>query len=315
MSSHAEAAMTSIRLVSPKRTEVAKITRATLHRKKQAIEALPKKSHLTNDLMIHGKGSQTLISEKMESPKIPEQEAKDDALESTTSDAYEESIEQIHLSPINLLNQAIDYRDPSYYYQALTADSDRRALEKRAQQLQHRLEIELKIRSRKLTSKYYGWTEVPWTAPISSQVNTNLNDLWRNLRNTTAHEYLLEDPSVSATFFDSMRQLMVGQDFENMYNQLGPTFGNQMEQYLSDYPEVCLFSQSLFQVWKPRKPLYVTGPRKTKKKLLPKKDENKPSIAKQRFEEDIARREAELRTELSKTFKANPVPISSLVPK
>ena len=39
------------------------------------------------------------------------------------------------------------------------------------------------------------------------------------------------------------------------------------------------------------------------------------SIAKKRFEQDIAKREADLLNELNYKFKANPVPISSLIPK
>jgi hypothetical protein len=52
-----------------------------------------------------------------------------------------------------------------------------------------------------------------------------------------------------------------------------------------------------------------------RKPIKPTKVIPKVSIAKQRFEEEIAQREAKLRAELNTRFKAEPAPLSSLMPK
>ena len=50
------------------------------------------------------------------------------------------------------------------------------------------IEIELRIKSRKLASRYYGWTDVPWTIPLDKNP-MNLNDMWGALRSSSDHEY------------------------------------------------------------------------------------------------------------------------------
>jgi hypothetical protein len=153
-------------------------------------------------------------------------------------------IEEISLQPLHLLHQAIQERNPSYYQQALTYTAEQRALQKRVDQLRHRAQMELEIKARRLTSKYYGWTELPWKAPISCQ-SQDLDDIWRMLRSTTAHEYSLEDPNVSLDFFNQMRRWVVGQDVSQFQAQWGDLYGAELNSLFSPYPEVCLLLMTL----------------------------------------------------------------------
>jgi hypothetical protein len=148
-----------------------------------------------------------------------------------------DDIEEIELTPIELLHQAAELRDPAFYYQALTLDAEKRALQERADQLQHRLEIELRIKSRKLASKYYGWTDLPWSLPIHGD-QMNLNDMWGALRSSSDHEYALQDPSISSDFFNNLRQMMVNDDLNTMRTQWGPDY--PIPDYFHDYPAVIL---------------------------------------------------------------------------
>lgn len=147
-----------------------------------------------------------------------------------------DEIEEIELTRIELLYQAAELRDPTFYYQALTLDAEKRALQERADQLQHRLEIELRIKSRKLASRYYGWTDVPWNLPIMQPDQMNLNDMWGALKSCSDHEFALQDPSVSKDFFNSLREMMVYDDLETMQHQWGSEY--QVQDYFNDYPSV-----------------------------------------------------------------------------
>ena len=146
-----------------------------------------------------------------------------------------DEIEEMQLTPISLLQQAAEFSDPTFYYQALTFDAEKQALEERANQLQHRLEIELRIKSRKLASRYYGWTDVPWTIPLDKN-QMNLNDMWGALRSSSDHEYALQDPNISKDFFNNLRQMMVSDDLESMQGRWGYEY--QVQDYFPEYPSV-----------------------------------------------------------------------------
>lgn len=156
-------------------------------------------------------------------------------MEDQTKEEEPEEIEEIELTPIELLYQATELRDPTFYYQALTLDAEKRALQDRADQLQHRLEIELRIKSRKLASRYYGWTDVPWSLQMHSD-QMNLDDMWGALKSSSDHEFALQDPNISKDFFNSLRQMMVHDDLDNMQQQWGQEF--QIQDYFNDYPAV-----------------------------------------------------------------------------
>ncbi len=198
-------------------------------------------------LLVKGVGSGKKDSRKSDSARQTtknktllklEEELHDPLLEPSLND--QDDIEDIELAPIDMLHCALESANPLMYHQALTINAEKRNLEKRAEQLKHRLDIEIRIKARRQKHKYFGWKGLSWLQqPNSSEVD--LDELWRMLRSSSAHEFNLEDPYVSQLFFNNLRELMTGQDMDLLQAQWGPHFGNQLDAYFHSYPAVSLF--------------------------------------------------------------------------
>lgn len=67
------------------------------------------------------------------------------------------------------------------------------------------------------------------------------------------------------------------------------------------------------QIWKPKSRALLENTNKKATRTV--RPAPKVSITKQRFEEELALKEAKLRAELNTRFKAEPVPLSSIMPK
>jgi hypothetical protein len=174
----------------------------------------------------------------LEQPEDEEQNENSSDIKLSEEGDEDEEIEEIDLSSTRLLNQALEHKNPAYYYKALTIDEERRALERRAQQLKHRLEIELRTKSRKLAPAYYGWQDVPWSFTDHNADSSDLSDMWRMLRSSTAHEYPLEDPAVSSKFFDQLRGFMVHSDINAIKQDYGNIYEDQLNEFFQAYPKV-----------------------------------------------------------------------------
>lgn len=180
----------------------------------------------------HAQQNKPLRNEKIE---ILEQELHSPLKDATSDDP--EEIEEIHLAPIDVLTTALDTANPLIYYQALTVNAETRSLERRAEQLKHRLDIEVRIKSRRLKHKFFGWSGLSWLQQPQSP-DLDMDKYWKMLRSASAHEFDLEDPHVSQLFFNNLRELMSGQDMEMIHGQWGPLFGNQLDAYFQSYPSV-----------------------------------------------------------------------------
>jgi hypothetical protein len=189
----------------------------------------PKSNSKTVDLEIIGT-NKAPYQDAPSSPTVTKYAHEDD--QDDQDDFAASDVEVIKLTPIELLHQATEFRDPKFYYQALTLDAEKRKLQERADQLKHRLDMELRIKERKLASRYYGWTDVPWRLPMQC----SLNDMWGALRSLNNHEYALQDPNISSEFFENLRNMMVRDDLNKMRNQWGPDY--PIPDYFHEYPAV-----------------------------------------------------------------------------
>ena len=246
MGSHAEFALNAIRWSPPKsKRKDSKRSHSSKNKIDEkdpslmicgiptTVPSLVKHVELEKDQQVDKSKNEELETSKTES-------IESESIEASIDDCQDE-IQEIDISAKELLNQAILSRQPNLYYKALTIDDERKQLQKRADQLKHRLQIELRVKSRKLASKYYGWIDVPWE--ISS--TQELDGLWRNLRVSTAHEYPLEDPLVSRDFFTHLRQSMIQNDLTEL-GEWSPIYKNEIQNWFQDYSEVFCIKKFIY---------------------------------------------------------------------
>ncbi|KAJ3000782.1 putative tubulin polyglutamylase ttll9 [Globomyces sp. JEL0801] len=208
-----------------------------------------------------------------------------------------------------LLTQALETGTLQPYSEALLLEQYRDALLEQKLELTKNVQQDLQRQTRQLAPRTYGWTGCSEMFGFDSKMQkpmTDLNDmqrLWKQLRNLEAHTYQLEDSNVCNEFFEELKDLMVEEDLK----PLDPEVIKTHYPWLAHQPKAKkanLFNHYLLNKQK-KKPVI----------RIPRVDENKKTISKQRLEKDLQEKEKEIRECLNTKFHATPIPASSIIPK
>ncbi|KAJ3275926.1 hypothetical protein HDV01_006793 [Terramyces sp. JEL0728] len=203
-----------------------------------------------------------------------------------------------------ILTSALQTGSKEEYQEALLLEKYRDALLAQARELQGDFQVDLDVRWRKIAPKVYGWSDkaIPGISSNYRTINEyqemDYEEIWGNLRSLAAHEYNLEDPEVATEFFDDLKDMMLGSNIKKVKPEIIHKNYPWLEKRKLFQSEICC--KSII-----KKPNTKVKPR----------DPNKISIAKQRFADDVKKKEMELQTIMNEKFHANPIPASSMLPK
>ncbi|KAI8906784.1 hypothetical protein EDD86DRAFT_228176 [Gorgonomyces haynaldii] len=222
-------------------------------------------------------------------------------------DKYEEQAIEKGSEQKALLEEAIAIGKEDPYREALYLERYRDALLEQAQWLQGNINSEFESRAKFLAPRVYGWTEQPETHGLTNRWQrlkasvqlksdgTNAQMVYEMLARMEAKSYLLEDKEIADAFFEELQMLLTAEDLKDVPKHV-------LEKH---YPwlkrESELFSHPLLEK------------KKTKKKV-----ERKPHqefISTKKFQAYMQEKERQMQMELSKQFRANPLPSSSIMPK